>query len=97
MVRTATGDSDSDVVFLFRMTRDQRESGNDREERKRELHRRLLWRDAALFASTADAQLDENALERAETSEGSLKKVEPDKGREKQPELVHPISERESG
>ncbi len=84
-------------VLLFGMTRDRRESGDDREKRTRELHRRLLWRDAALFASTADAQLDENALERAETGEGGLEKVEPNKGREKQPELVHPISEREPG
>ena len=64
------------------MTRNRRERGDDREKRTRELHRRLLWRDAALFASTADAQLDENALERAETGEGGLKKVEPNKGRE---------------
>ena len=51
----------------------------------------------ALSASAADAQLVENALERTETGEGGLKKVEPDKGREKQPELVDPISEREPG
>jgi hypothetical protein len=42
-----------------------------------------LWRDAALFASTADAQLDENALKRAETGEGGLEKVEPNEGHEK--------------
>ena len=31
----------------------------------------------------ADAQLDENALERAETGEGGLEQVEPNKGRER--------------
>jgi hypothetical protein len=56
-----------------------------------------VLRTAALVASTADAVLDENALERTETGEGGLKKVEPYKGREKQPELVHTISEREPG
>lgn len=93
--RTVTGGSDSGVVCFFRMTLGQCENASDHEEQTRELHRRLLWRGAALFASTADAQLDENAFEGAETGEGSLKKVESDKGREKQPELVHPVSERE--
>jgi hypothetical protein len=56
-----------------------------------------VWRSAALFASLADAQLEENALERAEAGEGRLEKVEADERREEQPELIHPISKGEPG
>jgi hypothetical protein len=55
-----------------------------------------LWRGAAFFARLADAQPHENALERAEAGKGSLKKIETDKGREEQPEVVYPMSKRES-
>ena len=53
--------------------------------------------DPALSANTADTEFEENPLQRAETGEGGLKKVESNKGRKKQPDLIYPVSEGQSG
>ena len=45
----------------------------------------------------ADAQLDEDALERTEAGKCGLEHVEPDEGRKEKPALIHEISERETG
>jgi hypothetical protein len=56
-----------------------------------------VWCPAARFACLADAQFDEDALERAKSGKGGLEHVETDESGEEEPPFVDEMPKSETG
>ena len=68
----------------------------DDKEQARKRHRSSAQRRAARCSPLPNPQLNEDALERTETGEGSLKHVEADEGRKEEPPFVDEVPESET-